>query len=139
MPFSNAYGNALAAFQFNGVAIPATYTGTNLYLGLHLADPGVAGTQATSEISYTGYLRMPLVRNTTGQWTVSGKVIQNAISVTFPAMTGGVGGTVTHMSVGELASGAGTILYSGPLSTPLVVAVAGQPYFPANSITITLN
>ncbi len=138
MPASNAWGNALLQYTFNGVAIPANYTGANLYVALHTADPGVGGTQATNEISYTGYARLPLVRNTTGEWTVSGKTTTNAIARLFGAMTAGAGGTVTHLSIGELVSGTGIILSAGPVTPNIIVSTNVQPNFPIGAIALAI-
>lgn len=139
MAFSNAWGGAILQYFFNGVAIPSNYTGTNLYLSLHTADPGVGGTQTTSEISYTGYARLALVRNTTGEWQVSGKVVQNQIARLFGAMTGGAGGVVTHLAIGELSSGAGIVLSSGAVSPNITVSSGVQPNFPAGAVVLTLT
>ncbi len=139
MPFSNAYGNALLQNLMNGVSIPAAFTGTNLYLSLHTADPGIAGTQNTSEISYTGYARLPIVRNTTGQWTVSVKVGSNAIAALFGAMTAGAGGTVTHMGVGELLTGAGALVTSGAVTPNIVVTTGVAANFPIGAVVLTVT
>ena len=42
----------------------------NLYISLHTADPGAAGTQATSECAYPPYARVAASR-TAGGWTVA--------------------------------------------------------------------
>ena len=106
---------------------------------MHTSDPGVGGNQNTNEISYTGYARLPLVRNTTGEWSVSGKTVQNAIARLFGQMTAGAGGTVTHAAVGELVSGAGVILASGPVTPTIAVANGVQPNLAAGSIVLTLT
>lgn len=137
MPFSTAYGTALVANLLNGVAIPAAYTGTNLYLSLHTADPGIGGTQSTSEIAYTGYARLPIVRNTTGGWTCTGKTASNAAAQLFGAMSGGAGGTVTHMGVGELLTGAGALVFAGPVTPNIVVTTPVAPNFPIGAIAVT--
>jgi len=38
----------------------------SLYLSLHTADPGEAGTQSTSEVAYTGYARVAVARSGAG-------------------------------------------------------------------------
>lgn len=137
MAFSNALGNALPALLFNGTALPSNYTGTSYFLSIHLGDTGLGGTQATSEISYTGYARKPLVRNTTGEWTVSGKTATNAIDVTFGLMTAGAGGLATHLGLGELVTGTGIILSCIPLTQSYNVQNGTQLHFPAGSIVFT--
>jgi hypothetical protein len=112
-------GTAIANIGDNAAASPLT----SLFIALHTADPGEAGTQATSEIAYTGYARQSVARNSTG-FTVTGNTVTLTSNVDFPAMTGGAGGTVTHFSVGVAVSGATKILYSGTV-TPNISVTTG--------------
>jgi hypothetical protein len=104
----------IANMADNAAASPLT----NLYVALHTADPGEAGSQLTSEIAYTSYARVAVAR-TSGGWTVTGNSVSPAADITFPAGTGG-SGTATHWSVGTAASGAGKILYKGAISPTIV-------------------
>lgn len=141
MSKSNALETALLALLFNattfdGIAEDDTTTPlTNLYVALHTADPGEAGTQATSEATYTSYARVAVAR-TAGGWTVSGNSVENAAAIVFPEATGG-SNTITHFSVGELVSGAGDIYYSGALTASLAVSTGIEPQFNAGDLTIT--
>ena len=105
---------------------PSWRTNANLYVALHTADPGEAGTQTTNETAYTDYARQPIVKAT--GWTDSGSEFSNAALIQFP-VCGVTGATITHVSIGTLDSGAGQILYSGELSAPLSVALNIQPQF----------
>jgi hypothetical protein len=98
----------------------------SLYLALHTADPGEAGTATTSEISYTGYARQAVARSSAG-FTVSGSSVTLTANVDFPEMTGGTGGTVTYFSVVKEVSGASVILYSGAVSPSITVATGVTP------------
>ena len=49
----------------------------SLYVSLHTADPGEAGSQTTSEATYTGYARVAVARSGSG-WTVTNNQVQNA-------------------------------------------------------------
>ena len=79
MSASNAFETSLLNLIFKNVTI-ANYgdaigilgsaTAGSLYVGLHTADPGEAGTQATSEATYTGYARVAVARSA-GGWTTS--------------------------------------------------------------------
>lgn len=102
---------AIANIADNAASSPLT----NLYVSLHTADPGEAGSQTTNEISYTGYARVAVAR-TSGGWTVTGNSVSPVADVVFGAMTAGAGGTVTHWAIGTAVSGAGKILYSGTVS-----------------------
>lgn len=95
----------------------------SLYISLHTADPGETGTQATSEIAYTGYARVGVARSGAG-WVVTNDSVSPAAAVTFGEMTAGAGGTVTHFGVGTDSSGAGTLIFSGTV-TPNISTVAG--------------
>jgi len=98
----------------------------SLFVALHTADPGEAGTQTTSEISYTGYARVGVARSGAG-WTRTGNSISPVANIDFGAMTAGAGGTVTHFSVGTLSSGTGIILYNGAVSPTIVVTNGVTP------------
>ena len=91
----------------------------NLYVSVHTADPGEAGTQATNESAYTGYARVAVVRSAAG-WTVAAGVCTNAALVTFPLDTAGTS-TLTHFGIGTSSAGATKLLYSGALSASLIV------------------
>lgn len=106
-----------------------------LYLSLHTADPGEAGDQTTNEVSYTGYARAFVARTPAG-WVVTGSSVSPAADVSFPASTGGTGGTVTYVGVGTSPAGAGKLLYSGPLTPVVAVATGVTPKVLATS-TVT--
>jgi hypothetical protein len=95
---------------------------TNLFVSLHTADPGEAGTQATSEVAYTGYARVAVARSGAG-FVVAGNSVSPAAAIDFPAGTGG-SGTATHFGIGTAASGAGKLLYRGTV-TPNIVTGNG--------------
>lgn len=100
---------------------------TNLYVALHTADPGEAGTQATSEIAYTSYARVAVTRNNgTPGWTITSGSASPVATINFPAGTGG-SGTATHFSIGVASSGASKILYKGTITTPIVCGAGVTP------------
>jgi len=128
MSKGNTLENDILKLIFNATAIAdiadndATSPLTNLYVSLHTADPGEAGDQTTSEITYTSYARVAVAR-TTGGWTVTANSVSPVATIAFPAGTGG-SGTATHFAVGTLASGAGVLLYKGTV-TPNIVTGNG--------------
>lgn len=138
---SNSCETDLLELLFNGTAWPdlaendSSSPATNLYVSLHTADPGEAGSQSTSEATYTGYARVAVAR-TSGGWTVSGNLATNAAAVTFGACTAG-SNTITHFGVGTLASGAGQLLYSGALGANLAVSAGITPEFAAGALDVT--
>ena len=114
-------GTAIADLAENDATSPAT----NIYVSLHTADPGEAGTQSTNEIAYTSYSRVAVAR-TTGGWTVASGSASPVANIDFPQATGG-SGTATHFGVGTASSGAGYLLYSGTVTPNIVVSNGVQP------------
>lgn len=108
---------------------------TNLFVSLHTADPTAAGTQSSSEAAYTGYARVAVAR-TSGGWSISAETISNVAAITFPACTGG-SETETWFGVGTASSGAGVLLWAGPLTSSLAVSNGITPSFAAGSLTVT--
>ncbi len=115
----------------------------NLYISLHTADPGEAGNQSTSEVAYTGYARVAVVRGV-AQWTLSGTAptqVANAALVQFGNCTAIPSGaqTATHFVFGRDSAGAGEIIDSGALNTPLVINVNVQPQFAIGALVATAD
>jgi len=141
MSKGDAFENDLLRLIFNAVAIAniadnaAASPDTNFFISLHTADPGEAGDQTTNETSYTGYVRIAIIRTSAG-WTVSTNQAVNASTVTFGLCTAGTP-TLTHFAVGRLLSGAGKLLYSGALTAPLAVTNGISPSFAPGALVIT--
>jgi hypothetical protein len=145
MSFSDTTENAVLALIFNATAWAnyadnaATAPQTNVAVALHTADPGDAGTQATSEITYTSYARGSVAR-TSGGWTISGTSPTQAALVatlSFAAGTGGAG-TASFFSTGKTGGGATAILASGTV-TPNIVTGNGVTPQLSTATTITLD
>lgn len=132
MSYSTSFANSLLKLILQATAIAniadnaASSPLASLYLALHTADPGAAGTQSTNEISYTGYARIAVAR-TAGGWSISNNVANPAANIDFGEMTAGTGGTVTHVSIGTAASGAGIVLLRGTLTPNIAVATGVTP------------
>lgn len=112
----------------------------SVFVALHTADPGEAGTQATSEATYTGYARVAVARSAAG-WTISGTAptqAANAAAVTFGACTAG-SNTLTHFSIGDTTSGATKILLSGALTASLAVSAGITPSFAIGQLVATCD
>lgn len=131
--------NDLLKLIFNGTAIAnladnaASSPLANLYLALHTADPGVGGSQTTSECAYGSYARAAVARSAPG-FTVTGTNVSPVNDVNFPTATSG-SETATHFSIGTAAAGAGKILYRGSLS-PAIVISTGVPPVITNGTTV---
>lgn len=145
MSISDTTEANILKLYFNATAIAniadnaATSPITNISVALHTADPADAGTQATSEATYTSYARVNVAR-TSGGWTISGTSPTQAVpaaTIAFPPGTGGAG-TVTNFSVGKTSSGATDIFWSGTV-TPNVVTGNGVTPQLSTATTITLD
>lgn len=121
MSKSDTLENNILKLIFNGTAIAnladnaASAPSTAIWLSLHSADPGDAGSQATSELSYTGYARTVVARTTSG-WAVTANAVSPVAAVSFPQATSTSTGTATYAAVGLSSAGAGTLLYKGALT-----------------------
>lgn len=126
MSKGNTFENDLMKLIFNATAIAnladnaASSPFTNIYVALHTADPGEAGSQTTSECAYTSYARVAVAR-TSGGWTVTANSVSPVATISFPACTGGTE-TATFWSLGTAVSGAGKLLYSGPISPSISIS-----------------
>lgn len=142
MPKSTSTCNNVLALIFNATTWnliaenDTTSPATNLYLSLHTADPGVGNDQQTNETAYTNYVRIAVARTTGGWDAPSGGATANAALAQF-AQCGASGATLTHVAIGTGASGAGTVLYAGALSSSLAVANGIQPQFAAGALDVT--
>jgi hypothetical protein len=143
---SNASENNLLLLLFNNTdwanvgdagGLQNSATAGSFYVALHTADPGDAGTQATSEAAYTGYARVAVARSA-GGFTVSGNTVSNTATVQFAECTAG-SAVVTHFSVGLASSGGGDILYSGSLSASRSISAGITPLFNAGALQGTVD
>jgi hypothetical protein len=100
----------------NAASSPAV----SLYIALHTADPGEAGTQLTNEATFTSYARKPVTRSSVW-WAVASGICNPVFAIDFPQCTGG-SNNITYASIGTGVSD--YLIYSGPLS-PTVSVVSG--------------
>lgn len=133
MSASDGFENSLLKLYFNGTAIAnvadnaASSPLTVLWLSLHTADPGDTGTQATSEATYTSYVRLSTNRTTgAGGWTVTTNSASPASNCDFAACTGSTN-TITHFGIGRSSTGAGTLDISGTVTPNISVSSGVTP------------
>lgn len=134
MSKGNTFENELLKLIFNNdnianvgdaTGLRGSSTAGSLYVALHTADPGEAGSQTTSECAYTNYARVAVAR-TSGAWTVSSNSVSPASAISWPACTGG-SETATHFSIGTSSSGAGKILYKGAITPNIAISTGVTP------------
>jgi len=144
MSKSNTFENDLLQLIFNNVDIADigdasglqnSATAGSLYVALHTADPGEAGTAATSESAYGSYARQAVARSA-GGWTVSTNTASNTSLIQFPECTSG-SETITHVSITTAVSGSSKILYSGALTASRSVSSGIQPQFAASALVVS--
>lgn len=115
---ATSYGRDKIVDDLTGVA---AYSPPALYLSLHTADPGDAGSHA-HEISAGGYARQPLA-GIMGAADASG-ISVNTVLISFGPATADWG-TIIYLGVEDAASG-GNMLCSGATSMPRTIT-SGQP------------
>lgn len=146
MSASNSLENSLLLLIFNNTnfanvgdatGLRGSSTAGSLYISLHTADPGEAGSQTTSEATYTSYARVAVARSSSG-WTVSSNSVSNAAAINMPAATGGTN-TVTYFGIGTASSGTGVLLFSGALSASLSVSSGVTPSFAIGQLSVSAD
>ena len=135
------FNNTTYALIGDATGVVGSGTAGSLYVALHTADPGEAGTQATSEATYTGYARVAVAR-TSGAWTVTGTApttVSNVSTITFGTCTSGTN-TLTYFSIGYQSAGSTKIIVSGALTNQVIVSVGNPvPSFAASQLTATVD
>jgi hypothetical protein len=111
--FSNA---AISSLLANASVTPLTV----LYLSLHASDPTASGSQNSVEVSYSGYARISVARTSAG-FTVAGNAVTLTSTVNFPKCTGG-SATAAYFGIGTDPSGAGHLLYAGPITPSITIS-----------------
>lgn len=146
MSATNAAETAILSLYFkntphanigDATGLPASAAAGSLYISLHTADPGEAGTQTTSESAYTNYARQAVARSAAG-FTVTGDTVTNAGVITFPA-GGATGSLVTHFGIGTALSGAGNLLFKGALTASLQVNSGITPSYAIGALSVSAD
>lgn len=131
MSKGDTFENDLLRLIFNATAIgniadnAATSPLTQLFVSLHTADVGEAGSQTTNEVAYTGYARVGVNRNS-GGFTVTANSVSPAANIDFGACTAGTA-TATHWAVGTASTGTGKVLYKGAISSTISISTGVTP------------
>ena len=146
MSATNAFETALLTLYFNNTdhanvgdaaGIQNSAAAGSFHVSLHTADPGEAGSQTTSEATYTGYARVAVARSGAG-WTIAAANASNAAAVTFGACTAG-SNTITYFGIGSDSSGAGNLFLYGALTASLAVSAGITPSFAIGELDVNLD
>jgi len=129
------FNNTNFADVGDATGLRGSTTAGSLFLSAHTADPAEAGTQTTSEVTYTSYARVTVARSA-GGFTITANSVSPAAVVTFPTGTGG-SGTITHFGIGTASSGAGVLLWRGTVTPNIVTGNGVTPsYTVASAVTV---
>jgi len=126
------HGTAWADIAENDSSTPLT----SYWIGLHTANPGVGGSQLTSEATYGSYARKEVTRNIGGWENSSGGETSNAAILQFIEATAGATNEIQYISIGKASSGAGLVLYVGELASYRTISEGIQPQFNANALVV---
>lgn len=146
MSATNAFETALLNLYFlntdhanvgDVAGLQNSLTAGSFYISLHTADPGEAGTQTTSEATYTGYVRVAVARSGAG-WTISAANASNAAAVSFALCTAGTN-TITHFGIGSDLTLAGNLFFKGLLTSSLAVSSGITPSFAIGELDVNLD
>jgi hypothetical protein len=137
---TTASANDVLNYILRNVA-PSWGGATTLYVSLHSAAVGAGGDQTTNEIAYTGYARVAIARNSSGEFTAAASgATDNDNQITFGNPTAGSFPiTVTHAAIGENASGAGTAILTTALASSLVINLNVQPNVPIGAFDVSAS
>jgi hypothetical protein len=126
------FENTNAANIGDATGLRGSLAAGSLYFSLHTADPGEAGDQTTSEVTYSSYARVAVARSAAG-FTITGNAAAVDANVSFPAGTGG-SGTATYFGLGTALSGAGVLLYRGTITPNIVTGNGITPILLAGTV-----
>ena len=139
--FTDSAEQGIALFIFNKTTYAelAMTDGTGkdtLYMSLHTASPGEAGTVVTNECTVTGYVRKSMAR-TNGVWTVASGSASNAALVSFAPISAG-SETATYAGLSTVVSGAGALIAYAALTTNLALGVGVVPTIQIGGVTFAI-
>jgi hypothetical protein len=147
MSATNAFETALLTLYFNNTdhanigdagGLQNSAAAGSFYVSLHTADPGEAGSQNTTEATYTGYARVAVARSGAG-WTISGNNVSNTAAITFGACSSG-SDTITHFGIGsDSGTGAGNLFFKGALSASRSISAGITPSFAIGELDVTAD
>tara|TARA_X000001388_G_scaffold75636_2_gene70908 strand:+ start:715 stop:1119 length:405 start_codon:yes stop_codon:yes gene_type:complete len=112
----------------------STTAPTTVYVALHTATPGEAGT--ASEATETGYARAAVSFGSATTDTAGATTISNDGAVSIGPITGTP--TYTHISIKDAASSGNTLCY-GALSSNITLTSGDSVQFSVGNISVTLD
>lgn len=108
---------------------------SDLYIGLHTADPLDAG--SGTEVSGNAYARAAVTFDAASQPSTGYTFADNSATVTFATASGGNWGTITHIAIWDALT-TGNMLFHGALTASKIVNDGDTFQIQAGNLVITL-
>ena len=127
------------ALNYNLRNVSPSWGGSGtIYFSGHTGAVGLGGTAVTNELTYTGYARVAATRSAAGLFTIAAAAASsNNALIPFGLCTGGtLPETMTHVSIVDTASGAGNVIYTGALNSPLIININTRPEFDVGTLVV---
>lgn len=126
--------NLLEDFLLDHILENTAYTpAATLYMSLHTADPGEAGSIA-AEVVGNGYARTAIAFSA----AATRQAIQNG-QVTFPQVITAPWGTVTHFGIHTASTGSGNMIGYGAFDNSIITEIGNVPFVPNLETVISIN
>ncbi len=138
MPASTYVANAILNHFLRGVAAASP---ARLYVSLHTANPGNAGTSEVTTAAWPAYTRLDAALGgavATGFTAAAGKACTNAKELLYPPHNGVAPITVTHFAIWTDPL-AGEMVFQGTLSAPKTLNPTDECIIHANDLDIEVD
>ncbi|MBB3947048.1 hypothetical protein GGQ73_003012 [Rhizobium skierniewicense] len=137
MPASTYAANALLNLFLRGVAFVAP---ARVYISLHTADPGVAGTSEVTLAAWPDYVRLDAAQGgavATGFMAAATKATENLLELLYPAHNGAAPITITHFAIWTAANG-GEMIFQGALTANKTLNPTDECIIHAGDLDVTV-
>ena len=138
MPASTYVANAILNHFLRGVAAASP---ARLYVSLHTANPGNAGTSEVTTAAWPAYTRLDAALGgavATGFTAAAGKACTNAKELLYPPHNGVAPITVTHFAIWTDPL-AGEVVFQGTLTAPKTLNPTDECIIHANDLDIEVD
>ncbi|QCL88728.1 phage tail fiber protein [Agrobacterium tumefaciens] len=138
MPASTYAANAILNHFLRGVIAVSP---ARLYVSLHTADPGNAGTSEVAAAAWPAYTRLDAAQGgavETGFTAAAGKACTNAKELLYAPHDGAAPVTVTHFAIWTDPLG-GEMVFQGALTAPKTLNPTDECIIHATDLDIAVN
>lgn len=130
-------GNDIVNYMLRNVA-PSWAGASTLYLVIHTGAVGLGGNASTNEVTYTGYARVAIARNSSGGFdaAASRQSANNALLQFGVATAGSFPISATHASLTDAPSGTSPVIVTAALTSTLTINLNSNPQFPIGNVVV---